>query len=189
MTNEPLRRETKTLLIKGATERIDRNSNPFITFEVNTPTEEYKFPVKIMCWNPDALTRTPKVGEVLSLVVEAKETKTGKPDDGTFWNYDWVLMDVLTEGDAPEDTFTPYDGAPVVVEGQKAPSPSTPGVPTPTYKDGTRDSIEKQVSLKEATEMARWYHGDTKPESHELLATVEYFYQGYVDLLQGDLNN
>lgn len=91
-------------------------------------------------------------GQEITLSVYPAKKKAEKPDDGAFGSYFWNI-----------------DG--IVEQGEQSPKPKkpteTPGKPVPdkkwqhsSYPDPTRHSIERQVALKAAVELA---HSSSQP--------------------------
>ena len=191
-TEVPIRR-TIQCIIKGVTVKMSTNGNEYLDIEVLH--NGLKYPNIYKCWEPEELEHLAHhVNEEWAIILERGRLKDGKENNNDPKNYWW---DAVGEDDTSAPEAPPPDHSEPVTEVQRP-------VPTPSRSDPTRDSIERQVALKEANAATQFLilHqeafrnavlGDPteqmfKPEdinTNTYLAVVEKLSRGMVTILQG----
>ena len=162
MTTSALRpNRTIRATIKGKMEKLN-NQGAYLSVQILR--DGMRFPESLNCWDPKQLEYT-KLNDVVSLILHCDGKKADKEDDGQDNSYWWSIAGV---GDAPATTLAdPRSGAAPKPPGPSAaqqhagtgtPEKRETGASTPAtwvdQRDPTRASIERQVALKAAVELA-----------------------------------
>ena len=152
---------TITAVIKGRMEKTS-NRGPYLAVQVLR--QGMQFPETFNCWDPKQLEHV-KVNASATLILNRDNLKTDKEDDGQIASYWWSIAGVADEATAEETVSPPEGQAHPSGKGQsrayanmsdprlrEESEPQSPALRR-TW-DATGASIERQVALKAAVELA-----------------------------------